>query len=117
MAQIYAALAEAELLALATPLYYFGFSAQIKAAIDRLFAINASLKNRDKSTLKSTLLLAVCGDEEAAAMDGLRENYRLICSYLGLKNAGEILASGVYDIGDIAGHPALTAARNLAAAL
>jgi multimeric flavodoxin WrbA len=118
MAQIHAAINEAEVLVLATPLYYFGFSAQIKTAIDRFFSINASLKRQDKSAagVRAMILLAVCADDEAA-MGGLVENYRLICAYLGMENAGEILAAGVHNKGDIAGHAALAAARNLAASL
>jgi len=115
MAQIYQAVNEAELLVLATPLYYFGFSAQIKTAIDRLFAINESLKG--SGSVKRMMLLAVCGDEEVRAMDGLVENYRLICDYLGLENLGEMLAIGVYDKGEIAGHPALQDAFDKAASL
>ena len=117
MTQIYGAMEEAEMLILATPLYYFGFSAQIKAAIDRLFAINESLKRKDKDAsaggVRSMALLAVCGDDNEAAMSGLVANYRIICSYLGLENAGEILAYGVYDKGDILGHAALEMAHSL----
>ncbi|MCL1905437.1 MAG: flavodoxin family protein [Clostridiales bacterium] len=115
MARIYTAMEEAELLVLATPLYYFGFSAQIKAAIDRLFAINESLKRKGKDAgaggVRGMALLAVCGDDEEAAMGGLVENFRIICSYLGMENAGEVLACGVYDKGDIEGHAALQTAR------
>ena len=119
MTQIIAAIQEAGALVLATPLYYFGFASQLKTAIDRLFAINSSLKRDEKSTggVRRMILLAVCGDEDEEAMSGLTANYRLICSYLGIENAGEILATGVNDIGDITGHAALAAARELAASL
>ena len=119
MTAIHAAMAQADVLVLATPLYYFGFSAQLKKVIDRFFAINGSLKRDENSEggLKRMVLLAVCGDKEEQAMNGLLENYRLICAYLGIENAGEILATGVYDIGDIEGHAALKKARRLAAEL
>jgi FMN-dependent NADH-azoreductase len=110
---------ETDVLVLATPLYYFGFSAQIKVAIDRFFAINSSLKRTEKSVsgIRRMILLAVCGDEDEQAMSALVENYRLICAYLGIENAGEVLAAGVYDEGDIKGHAALKAARQLAVSL
>lgn len=119
MWQIYAALAQARVVVLATPLYYFGFSAQIKLAIDRFFAVNDSLKRKPQSQegITRMALLAVCGDEDEAAMSGLVENYRNIYTYLGIENAGEILAAGVYDEGDIRGHAALNKARQLAASL
>jgi len=119
MGQIYAAMAEADMLVLATPLYYFGFSAQLKTVIDRFFAVNGSLKRDElsKGGIGRMFLLAVCGDDDESAMGALVENYRLICAYLGIENAGEVLAVGVNDIGDIEGHAALKAARELGESL
>lgn len=117
MEQIYAALVQAQVLVLATPLYYFGFSAQLKAAIDRFFSIEGLKRTGDsKGGVTRMALLAVCGDDEEA-MSGLTENYRHIYSYLGIENMGEVLAAGVYEKGDIAGHAALEQARKLGEAL
>ncbi|MCL2496408.1 MAG: flavodoxin family protein [Clostridiales bacterium] len=119
MRHIYAALEQSQVVVFATPLYYFGFSAQIKTAIDRFFAVNGSLRRTiyNQGGIARMALLAVCGDENETAMSGLVENYRQICSYLGIENAGEILATGVYDEGDILGHAALDKAQQLAAFL
>lgn len=119
MTQIYTALKQAQAIILATPLYYFGFAAQLKLAIDRFFSIDG-LKRRPDSVGGVTKLglLAVCGDgEEDNPMSGLVGNYRHICNYLGIENMGEVLAHGVYDKGEIAGHPALHQARELAQSL
>lgn len=112
MARIYDALEQAQVIVLATPLYYFGFSAQIKSAIDRFFAIPKPLMAQ-----KQMALLAVCGDDYMEAMSALVENYRHIHTYLGTENIGEILVANVYNKGDIAGHPALEQARQLASSL
>lgn len=39
-----------DLVVLATPLYYFGFSAQLKAVLDRFYAKNASLRQHPKGS-------------------------------------------------------------------
>lgn len=37
-------LLEADMVVFVTPMYYFGFSTQLKAVIDRFYAINGSIK-------------------------------------------------------------------------
>ena len=65
---------QADLVVLATPLYYFGFSAQLKAVLDRFYAKNASLRQHPKGVC----LLATCGIPKTWAMDGLRGPLRLL---------------------------------------
>lgn len=47
---------EADAIVFASPVYYFGLSAQIKAVIDRFYAINGDLLNLYK---KTALILAL----------------------------------------------------------
>lgn len=44
-------LIDADLIVLSTPLYYFGFSAQLKLVIDRFYAINSQLHSPRKAVL------------------------------------------------------------------
>ena len=46
MADLRARLLEADMMALATPLYYYGMSAQLKIAIDRFCAFNGSQQRK-----------------------------------------------------------------------
>lgn len=93
MQQLAPALQEAELVVFVTPLYYFAMSAQIKTTIDRFYGINEALRQ----TAKKAVLLAACADTDDDAMDGLAENYRLMCRYLHWEDAGRVLAFGCGD--------------------
>ena len=54
MNQVYPAVREAEVVVLATPLYYWNMSGQIRTAIDRLFALEEGdgnlLRGHDRSS-------------------------------------------------------------------
>lgn len=87
----------ADMIVFATPLYYFGMTAQIKKVIDRFFAFNTELR----STPKKAALLATCGDKDTWAMDALVSHYETVCRYLKWEDTGKVLAFGVYERGDI----------------
>mgnify|MGYP001529436030 CR=1 FL=1 len=99
--------------AVATPLYYFGFSAQLKAVLDRFYAKNASLRQHPKGVC----LLATCGDSETWAMDGLRAHYACFCKYMGWEDRGQVLAFGVSVPKDIEATDYPAQARALGAGL
>ena len=48
-------LVTADMVVFATPMYYFGFSSQLKAVIDRFYALNGQVKGSEK---RSALLMA-----------------------------------------------------------
>lgn len=105
-------LEQADALVFATPLYWFGFSAQIKAAIDKLYAYNSPNALR-KLKIKESALLACAGDTDAYVFDGLARTYEIMVDYLKWKNAGTLLVAGVYDKGDIDGSEALQRAEQM----
>lgn len=82
-------LAAADCIVFVTPTYYFGISAQLKAVIDRFYS-----RNNDLMTEKRACLISACADTEEDTMAAIEENYRLICKYLGWKDAGRVLAFG-----------------------
>lgn len=92
-------LLDAELVVFATPLYYFGLSAQLKSVIDRFYANNSALKTAHKKTA----ILATCGDNESWTTDALKLHYETICSYLNWDIIDSIYAKGVYEREDIEG--------------
>lgn len=109
MQSIYDELYHTDILVLATPIYYFGITAQLKTVIDRFYP---SLTKPFSAT--SAVFLVTYGDESSTEADMAIAHYRTIVSRgLGLKDLGVVTASGVLDRGDIAGHESLAQAEEL----
>ena len=109
MDKIYPAYREADIVVLASPLYYWTISGQLKCAFDRLFAVaecDADYRNPHKA---SVLLMAAEGfDFEASKF-----YYETLLKQLRWQDLGQVLIGGVNDIGDIEGHPRLAEAEAL----
>ena len=101
MNQIYPAVRESEVIVLATPLYYWNMSGQIRTAVDRLFA----LEEGDGNLLR--------GHGSASALEDVVLYYDHLMEHLKWKNLGHILAGGNGDVGDIKGKPELEQAYEL----
>lgn len=91
MADIRAEILAADLVVFASGVYYFGMTAQLKAVIDRFYAINTPLMESGK---KAALLLT-CADTDASVMDAPVAHYRAICDYLGWQDVGMVLGVGL----------------------
>jgi NAD(P)H-dependent FMN reductase len=111
MQQIYDLWFEMDAVVWATPLYYFSFSAQMKLALDRIYALPNQKAPNNK--LQKMALLVACADLEPFAADGLVSQFHIICDYFGIATGGEVIARGVSAKGDIDGHPALKQAYRL----
>ena len=77
----------ADVVVFVSPIYYFGFNAQLKAVIDRFYAVNTTLKTH---THKKAILLTAGGGKEAWIPDGIFANYRTMLRYLNWTSAGEV---------------------------
>lgn len=108
MQEIMNALQHNEILVFCSPVYYLGFSAQIKTVIDRTFAESAIGRK-----IKSSILLSVAGKEDAYVSDCMIHTYRQLCDYLGFKDLGTISARGFENPGDIDNSQILTDAYEL----
>lgn len=100
MTQIYPVYEKADIVVLASPMYYWGISGQLKCAFDRLFAVaerNPDYKNPIKDCI---LLMAAEGDTESNFAP-VRAFYEGVTSRLGWKNIGIVYAGGNMDVGDI----------------
>ena len=109
---IYPEYRSADVLVLASPMYYWGISGQLKCAFDRLFAITESDPGWKTPHKKAILLMAAEGtgkENEAPVID----YYESRLGFLGWENLGSIVAGGVLKAGDIAGHPELEKAFEL----
>lgn len=110
MHEIYQKLADADVIVIATPIYFYGVSSQLKCIIDRL---HNPIRNSFK--VKELVLLAVCADTTLAVFDSVKMMYHAILRYFSLRDAGIVTVSGVADKGDMIGNPALLEARKLGA--
>ena len=88
---------DADMLVLATPLYYYGMTAQLKAVIDRFCSANASITRRH---MKSALL-AVAWNSDDWTFGALEAHYDTLVRYLDLRDCGRVLGTGC-------GTPAMT---------
>lgn len=91
------AVLNADFIVLSTPVYYFGMSAQIKAAIDRFYAFNDRLLEMKKKAV----LLSACGDEEDWVTEALDKHFEVLCRYLNWEPVAALFAKGVYERADI----------------
>jgi len=108
MDYIYDRLLETDMLVLASPVYFYGISAQLKAIIDR---IHTPMRNRFE--IKKLALLLVGAASLPELFEPIKMQYQLVLNYFGLENAGMILVRDVKEKGDIIGNPALDEAYRL----
>lgn len=106
MEQIYPAYEMADVLVLASPMYYWSVTAILKAAFDRLFAVAEKDPNYRNPYKETVLLMASEGDTEDNFKPVL-DYYHSLLHHLDWKSLGEINAGGVFNVGDIVGHPKL----------
>ena len=112
MEALYAGLEKAETLVIASPVYFYGISAQMKAAVDRLHT-----PRRDGFSLQKLALVLVGGASLPELFDPILLQYNMILRYFGLKDAGRVLVRSVREPEDLAGHPALAEAFRLGQSL
>ena len=113
MEQIYPAYKEADVVVLASPLYYWTLSGQLKCAFDRLFAVAECDPSYTNPRKESALLMAAEGN-------GFEETvywYDRLMGHIGWKDCGKVLCGGVMAVGDIEGKPELEEARRLGASI
>mgnify|MGYP000817664959 CR=1 FL=1 len=80
----------ADMLAFATPLYYYGMSAQLKTMIDRFCAFNGFLQRKH---MKSALLAAAWNSDDWT-FGALQAHYKTLVRYLNLTDMGMVLGYG-----------------------
>lgn len=116
MDAIYPAYREADIVVLASPMYYWSFTSQLKTAFDRLFAVAETDANCQNPRKDCILLMAAEGDSESNWKPALNY-YHALLGHLGWKDCGTVLAGGVMNAGDIQGKPSLDEAKKLGASL
>ena len=108
MALIYEKMAHADMLVIASPVYFYGLSAQLKAVIDRCHN-----PIRDTFPIKKTALLHVGAATLPELFDSILAQYQLCLNFFKLEGAGRVLVRGAKDKGDIKNIDALNEAFEL----
>ena len=93
--QVLAKILESDLIVFATPVYYFGMSAQLKMMIDRFYAQNGNITRKHMKAI----LLATAWNDDEIVMKEIKTHFEIIFDYLDFQNAGMILAKGAGTVG------------------
>ena len=96
MTKVYEKLKMADVLVIASPVYFYGVSAQLKALIDRL---HTPMRNEFK--LKKLALILVGAAALPELFDAIKVQYRLVLNYFKLEDAGTVFVRGAKDKGDV----------------
>lgn len=110
MADIYPAVRDCDVIVLATPLYYWNMSGQLRTAVDRLFALEEGDGNLLRGHGRACALLMAA---EGHGFEDFLLYYDHLMEHLKWKNLGHVLAGGNGDVGDIKGKPELEQAYEL----
>ena len=114
MNQIYPAVKESAVVVLASPLYYWNMSGQLRTAVDRLFALEEGDVNLLRGNGRAAALLMAAEGHDFADVLGYFDH---LTEHLRWKNLGHVLAGGNGDVGDINGKPEIQAAYELGASI
>ena len=114
MAALLLSVLAADVIVFVSPIYYFGFNAQLKAVIDRFYAVNARLKLQ---TQKKAILLTAGGGKEEWIPDGIFANYHTMLRYLNWTSLGQICALNCHVKDQLAQTTCLEQAKELGRSL
>ena len=96
MTEIYGLLAQADTVVVASPVYFYGVSAQMKALVDRL---HTPMRNR--FGIKRLGLILVGAATIPDLFDPILTQYRMILRFFSLEDIGTLLVSGAKEKDDV----------------
>lgn len=112
MAEILDKMAAADVIVMATPVYFYTMDAQMKTLIDRTYSRYTEIRNKD------IYIVATAAVNSQQAMERTIEGFRGFISCLGgAKEKGIIYGTGTWNIGDIKGSPAMKQAYEMGKAV
>lgn len=79
-------LVNADMILFSTPMYYFGMSSQLKAVIDRFFAIDKPLHRK-----KYSVLFITCWNKIPDLSQGIIQTWRNMLNFMGWEDKGVII--------------------------
>lgn len=96
--QMAPAILEADAIFFTTPVYWYSFPSQIKAAIDKVFSFVVGGKDISG---KKCGLIACCEEHDLSVMDGVRIPFERMAALNKWVPVGEVLIPGVLNAGDV----------------
>lgn len=105
---VYEKMANAEMLVIASPVYFYGLSAQLKAVIDRFHN-----PIRDTFHIHKMALLLVGAASLPELFDSILTQYELCLKFFKLEDMGRVLVRGAKDKGDVKNGDSLKLAQEL----
>ena len=96
MPKVYEKLKKADVLVIASPVYFYGISAQLKAMVDRLHT-----PMRNEFNIKKLALILVGAATLPELFDSIKMQYQLVLNFFHLEDVGMVLVRGAKDKGDV----------------
>jgi len=96
MAAIYEKLMEADIVVVASPVYFYGISAQLKSLVDRLHT-----PKRNDFRIRKLGLILVGAATLPDLFDPILMQYRMILRFFHLEDIGRVLVNGAKEKGDV----------------
>ncbi|MDH6357496.1 flavodoxin family protein [Parabacteroides sp. PF5-9] len=108
MTHIYEKVLNADVIVFASPVYYYTFNAQMKTAMDRLYAIIQTWKDR------TAYMIATGAGPDRALISSMIDCFRhYIGCYTNIREGGIVYGGGVSNIGDVANTSAMLEAYEM----
>lgn len=109
MTDIYEKITAADVIALASPIYYYTWTAQLKAVIDRTYAMLGTMKN------KTIYMISTCMSPDESWCTMMVESFRnfLACYDDSVKEGGYVFGFGTGAPGDVKATPAMQQAYEM----
>ena len=112
MAEVLDSMIAADVIVLATPVYFYTMCAQMKTVIDRTVARYTKIAN------KEFYFIVTAAVRNKAALERTIEGFRGFTSCLpGAKEKGIVYGTGAWEVGDIESRPAMKEAYEMGKAL
>lgn len=108
MFEVYDKLRKADIVVIASPVYFYGISAQLKAIVDRLHT-----PMRNEFRIKKLALILVGAATLPELFDAIKVQYQLVLNYFHLEDAGMVLVKGAKEKGDVKNSDGLKKAYEL----
>lgn len=88
-------LQKADVIVFATPLYWFSFSSQIKAAIDKMYSFMSNRCDKKLHIEKAYMIVSAEAENEQEEFDGIVASFKLICDYMQWTQSDVLIADGL----------------------
>lgn len=96
MADLLQQMIDADVIVLASPVYFYSINAQLKAVIDRFYANNEALMGKKKA-----VFLTAMADEDQKTASGANASFDLMADYLGWEIVGRLNVGGCSTADDL----------------